>query len=171
MTQNSIELVHELPFTWRITRYDPARRDAQGSYIGDTWTSIADVGKVYGGAKFTTEDYERVEATYIETFKAFADESGIDRLEVRALDFARGLTKQGTIVNGDEAARLVRAMLREEASFKLESPSNDFYAHVGFDLYMYIGSARPCPGAVAKATRLGLFVDPEWPSPMLPGGH
>jgi hypothetical protein len=169
MTQNSTESVHEqLPFTWRVTRYDPSRRDAQGSYVGDTWTSVADVGKTYGASKLTIEAYECVEATYVETFAAFADESGIDRLQIRAVDFSRGALNEGVIVDVDEAKTVLRAMLREEASCKLEAPSNDFYAHVGFDLYMYIGSAQPCPSAIVRATRLGLYIDAEWPSPMLP---
>jgi len=33
-------------------------------------------------------------------------------------------------------------MLREEILCKLEAPTHDFALHVGFDLYMYVGSAR-----------------------------
>jgi hypothetical protein len=32
---------------------------------------------------------------------------------------------------------------------------------------MYIGAAQQCPHAVALATSIGLFVEPDWPSPQL----
>lgn len=34
-----------------------------------------------------------------------------------------------------------------------------FYVHVGDRTYMWIGVDRECPGAVAEARRIGLFVD------------
>ncbi len=59
-------------------------------------------------------------------------------------------------------------MLREEILCKLEAPTHDFALHVGFDLYMYVGSARPCPRGAERASESGLFVEDDWPSPQLP---
>ena len=63
---------------------------------------------------------------------------------------------------------VVPVMLREELMCKLESPDDDFYIHVGYDLYMYVGSSQPCDSAARAAEEDGLYVDPNWPSPQLP---
>ncbi|MDT7789757.1 MAG: hypothetical protein QOF58_8176, partial [Pseudonocardiales bacterium] len=52
---------------------------------------------------------------------------------------------------------LVRAMLRDNGAWcRLESDDR-FFVHVGYDQYMYIGSAEPCHDAVAHVRTLGLF--------------
>jgi hypothetical protein len=157
-----------VPFAWRLSRYDPAVRDEAGSYRTETWTSIADVGHTFGGDELTLAEYEAVETAYVDALQAFADEAGIFELEVRGAEQLPPTVREGDRLALDQAVALVRAMLREEAVCKLESPEDDFYAHVGFDLYMYIGASRPCPAAVERAGELGLFVEPDWPSPQLP---
>jgi hypothetical protein len=67
---SSTPSVRSLPFWWRVTRYDPARRDERGAYRGETWTSISDVGKVFEGHKLTIDEYERVETAYVDAFVA-----------------------------------------------------------------------------------------------------
>lgn len=39
--------------------------------------------------------------------------------------------------------------------------------HVGFDLYMYVGSARHCPRGSERASESGFFVEDGWSSPQL----
>jgi hypothetical protein len=150
-----------LPCWWRVTRYDPALRDERGAYRVDTWTSVSDVGP-----ELTLNEYLDVEAGYLQAFRAFAEESGVVQLQIRELDIGEG-AREGELVAVDAAGELVRRMLREELVCRLESPRNDFAIHVGFDLYMYIGSARPCRRAVRVATDSGLFVEPGWPSPQI----
>ena len=169
MTNGSTELVHNLSFAWRVTRYDPAYRDPRGAYTIETWTSIGDVGRVFEGHVLSIEEYEGVESAYIDAFLSFAHEAGTESVHVREYSSSGGeQIEEGAIVPIGEATEIVRAMLREEVNCRLESPENDFYLHVGFDLYMYVGAANPCPKAVAHANEIGLFVDSDWPSPMLP---
>jgi len=168
MTNSSIASVRSLPFTWRISRYDPAFRDERGSYTVGTWTSIADVGEAFEGREFTIDEYEEVETAYAEAFLAFAEEAGVKRVQVRKLERGGEALREGATLTLREAAEVVRSMLREQVVCKLESPENHFFVHVGFDLYMYLGSAQPCPNAVARASALGLHVDLDWPSPQLP---
>jgi len=167
MTSSSIESVGSLPFWWRVTRYDPNRRNDAGAYRDETWTSIADVGGMFEGSELTIEDYERVEDAYVDAFLAFATESDVDRLQVRSVEQAVSL-EEGEVVSVDKAADIVRLMLREEVICKLETPTDDFALHVGFDLYMYVGSARPRVRAIELAGELGPYVDDNWPSPQLP---
>ncbi len=53
-------------YVHRITKYDPADRDEHGHYTG---------------AEDTVSDHGPVEAAYLAAFAAFAEASGIDRLE------------------------------------------------------------------------------------------
>lgn len=55
-------------FVHRITKYDPADRDERGHYAG---TEDPD------------SDHGPVEAAYLAAIAAFAEASGIDRLEIR----------------------------------------------------------------------------------------
>ncbi|MGW1816769.1 hypothetical protein ACWCQM_24750 [Streptomyces sp. NPDC002125] len=63
------------------------------------------------------------------------------------------------------ALELVRAMLRDSGAWcRLES-GDTFTVHVGWDQYVYVGSARPCEGAVARTHEIGLFAEPITASP------
>lgn len=126
------------------------------------------MGRVYDGRTLTLEDYGRVETAYVETAAAFAREAGVGRLQVRDLEKSSAGLENGVILPLDAAAAVIHAMLREEVICKLEAPGDDFAVHVGFDLYMYVGAARPCPEAISQATQHELYVDTGWPSPQLP---
>src|SRR6266568_1243037 len=54
-------------FVHRITKYDPADRDEHGHYTG---------------AEEAVSDHGLVEAAYLAAIAAFAEASGIDRLEI-----------------------------------------------------------------------------------------
>jgi small subunit ribosomal protein S1 len=55
--------------------------------------------------------------------------------------------------------KLVRAMLREtDVWCRLEADSQ-FFAHDGWDFYLYIGSNQPCEQAADHVHQLGLFVE------------
>ena len=111
-------------FQWRVTKYDPANRNAEGRYVHDEWTSISDVGKTFADKSLTLESYLRVESAYADTALRFIEESGAPRL------FARGVERHEptAVAGGDvlerppeeeeeialaDVARLCRACLRE----------------------------------------------------------
>ena len=161
-------VVSRLPYNWRITRYDPALRDARGAYTEVTWTSSSDVGRAFNGVVLSAEEYERVETLYLAAANRFAQESGVTALEVRGVDYASSLATDGDVVNLSLGLDLVKANLREELSCRLEAVDDRFYVHVGFDLYMYIGSETDCSHAVEAAQADGLFVEAGFESPQLP---
>ncbi|GAA3881929.1 S1 RNA-binding domain-containing protein [Streptomyces sedi] len=146
-----------LPHVYRVTKYDPADRDERGRYTGDA-SAESDRGPV--------------EAAYLETVAAFAEESGVDHLAVREPEFGSfpgagplagvlpgGLAAfhDGATVSVRTGVALVRAMLREAGLWcRLEVPGA-FAAHVGWDQYLYLGSRHPCTSALARARSLGLF--------------
>jgi hypothetical protein len=153
-------------------------RDVAGAFVGDTWTAISDIGKTFDGSTLTLEEYERTEDAYIEALAAFAADSATDQLEIRVdpreifgVEGMPASMPPGAVIDIDEANVLLRAILRDEAWCKLESPSDDSYVHVGNDLYMYIASSQPCLHAVAQVARSGLYVEAEQTSPLLRESH
>lgn len=155
----------QLPYVYRVTKYDPADRDERGHCTG---------------SEDTVSDHGEVEAAYLQAVAAFAGDSGVDHLAVRepqvasfvhfgveppvdgfGLDglFPAGLTgfHDGAEVPLDIALRLVRAMLRDNGAWCRLETEGAFTVHVGWDQYLYIGSSRPCEEALARTRELGLF--------------
>lgn len=151
-------------FWRRISRYDPNQRDARGAFVGTTWTSITDVGEEFDGNTLTLSDYTLVENAYVDAMVGIGLECGVDELEVRNVDVGEGLS-EGAVVDLRQAKDIVRRMLREEVICALESPAGDLVVHVGFDLYMYVGSSCRAERAIEAACAAGLYVDDNWPSP------
>ncbi|MFF3018249.1 RNA-binding protein [Streptomyces sp. NPDC057939] len=160
-------------FVHRITKYDPADRDERGHYAG---------------AEDTDSDHGPVEAAYLAAIAAFAEASGIDRLEIREPGVT-GLVHfgveppveghglgglfppdlagyhDGAEVSLSVALELVRAMLRDQGAWCRLEVGDLFTVHVGWDQYVYVGSDRPCADAVARTRALGLFPEPLTASP------
>ncbi|MFE2231716.1 RNA-binding protein [Streptomyces sp. NPDC059442] len=160
-------------FAYRITKYNPADRDERGHY---------------NGAEDTVSDHGPAEAAYLEAIAAFAQESGIDRLEIREPEVAgfvnfglatpvdrHGLARlfppdltgyyDGAEVSVPVALELVRAVLRDQGVWCRLEQQDTFTVHVGWDQYLYVGSDQPCEAAVARTRELGLFAEPITASP------
>ncbi|MEU7116668.1 RNA-binding protein [Streptomyces sp. NPDC046182] len=160
-------------FVHRITKYDPADRDERGHYAG---------------TEGTVSDHGPVEAAYLAAIAAFADASGIDRLEIRDPEVAgfvhfgleppveghglHGLFPpdltgyhDGAEVSLPVALELVRAMLRDSGAWCRLEAGDVFTVHVGWDQYVYVGSDRPCADAAARTRELGLFPEATTASP------
>ncbi|MEU2391410.1 RNA-binding protein [Streptomyces sp. NPDC007369] len=156
-------------------QYDPADRDERGHYTG---------------TEDSASDHGPVEAAYLAAIAAFAEASGIDRLEIREPSvtgtgsvhfgveppvdghglgglFPPDLTgyHDGAEVSLPVALELVRAMLRDQGAWCRLEAGDAFTVHVGWDQYVYVGSDRPCADAVARTRELGLFPEPMTASP------
>ncbi len=157
---------------FRVTQYDPAKRDEHGAYQTDEWTMFSQIGEERDGVVLTLPEYERVEAAYIQAALAFVREAGIDALQVCGLEGPEMTLVDGRHVTEAEALttdRLpaaFRAVLREEMWCRFEHLAGVF-VHFGWDYYMYIGVPTPCPTAQGVARDLGLFVE-TWESPYKP---
>lgn len=146
---------------YRVTKCDPARRDASGAYPTDDWTSYSDIGRSFGGNTLTEERYTAVENAYLESAAAFLNEAGVRELAVVGLEnagAAAGSPPVGAVIPVERVPAVLRSLLREEYWCKLESKSA--FVHVGWDYYMYIGVLKPCPHAESLAQSRGLFVEP-----------
>ena len=160
-----------MDFQLRITKYDPQYRDDRGAYKKDEWTAISDIGRRFDGVLFLEDEYKRVENAYVKAVFAFKETMKIKTLSLASVwngfDYKDpDLTlEDGQEYSGKELERIIRLVLREKFTCHLIS-GDSMFVHFGFDYYMYIGTSKPCDGAVEKVLALGLFPE-KFKSPYL----
>lgn len=119
----------------------------------------------------TAEAYAETEERYLAAVRGFAAAYGVSAVRVASLEIEPESTWWGRVGEGDElaiddAVELARSMLREEFVWCLLSGPDGFFAHFGYDYYMYLGGPGPAEEAVGAARRSGLQVDgftsPYW---------
>lgn len=150
---------------YRVTKYDPKYRNAEGHYTREEWTFFAQVGKRVAGRRVTMAEYLQAETKYLQVLDAMLREAGVARLQLRDVWTGTRLriwSKPRTITLRT-ALSFARLSLREQVGGVLVAPWRA-YVHFGWDYYMYVGLARPTPAALELATTLGLFAEP-CPSP------
>ena len=156
---------------WRLSKYDPAWRDALGRYSKEEWTSAHDVGKRIGQHVLATEEYLGVERAYIETTIAFHSDAGSPPLVAR--DIERGGTapnvpgdvvahppREGRPVERTDLATLIRSCLREIVWCRLEADDRSCMIHFGYDYYVYLTGPQVSAHTVALARAGRLFLEP-----------
>lgn len=164
-----------LPHTYRVTKYDPADRDADGAYTGSL-DSMSDHGPV--------------EAAYLAAFTAFAEDAGVDHVQIREPEVAgpvtfglepnlaghglRGLFPDdltgyhdGASVSLHTARELLRGMLRDHGAWCRLEVDGRFTAHVGHDQYLYLATGVAPDRAIARTADSGLFPERIDVSPWL----
>ena len=68
--------------SWRITKYDPLKRDADGSYLDlEEWTCFSEVG-----TKVSMEEYQKQRKSTFNAITTFMAEMGLNRVYVIALE-------------------------------------------------------------------------------------
>lgn len=159
-------------FQWRVTKYDPARRDAEGHYPLDEWTSVSDVGKTFAGVVLTLESYLAVESAHVESMLDFLEALGSPRMFARGVasgrprspaipgDVLQRAPREGKAIPPRDVPRLCRACLRERIWCRLESVDRSVFVHWGYDYYMYLGAPVECPEVAERIRDRGLFVEP-----------
>jgi hypothetical protein len=145
---------------YRVTKFDPAFRDASGAYTKEEWTSFRDIGQPKGGVTLTEEDYVCTESAYIDVAQKFIAEDGGPALRVVGVENSAGRARppiEGEVVSERDLAAVCRSILREEFWCRLEAGGR--FLHFGYDYYMYVGVKSACPASVAAAVASGLFVE------------
>jgi hypothetical protein len=152
-----------LRYQYRITKYDPALRSADGSFQGEEWTAYSDIGSVFNGALLSEDAYLQTESAYMFAVEALLREAGVASLVLRDLEtrdteslpqFVEPEARLGI----DQCVAFTRIALRELAWGKLVEPGRA-YVHFGWDYYMYMGLPARCAAATAEIERRGLFVE------------
>lgn len=145
---------------FRVTKYNPAFRNAEGAFTGDEWTNFSDIGRMINGAVLTNVVYKRVEDAYVRTATEFLQESGVTSLFVVGVECVEGdasVPTTGKQLSLHQIGETIRRLLREEFWCRLEDAQS--FVHIGYDYYMYIAVPSKCPRAEILAKQLGLFVE------------
>jgi len=153
-------------FEYRVTKYDPAVRQAKGTYA--EWTSVSHIGTVFNGKVLSQAAYEGVETAYIAVALAFLREVGVSSVQIRGLENHNHVSfshEEGDFLALTDALELMTRILREEIWCRLES--SEAFVHFGYDYYMYVGVSSACPKSERLAADAGLFVE-LMPSPYHP---
>lgn len=140
---------------FRLSKYSPSMRDADGRFLGADWTSSSDIGRKYNDEVLTLDTYLHVESAYVESVRALLVSASIEKLRVSSLevcdvapeeiarfgddvyDYCAALS-EGELVIGRDIEKVVRGALREMVWCKLTSGACD-YVHFGYDFYLYVG--------------------------------
>lgn len=165
----------------RVTKFDSAKRNADGTYSDQQeWTCISEIGKDCGGTVLTPHDYLQTENRYVNAVLRFFRASGLPHL--RVTNFSNNFTRdelaqqkkkypflqhasldslnfaEDQTVGPDEIALLVVQNLRGTLNCKLEI-EGAFFAHFGWDYYMYLGCSGNCERARIETEADGMFVE------------
>lgn len=152
-------LLVPLPYSWRLSRYEPELRAGAAGW--ESWTDYSDVGRSFNGLILTMEEYLRVENTYVDAAVRFALEFPTELFRVAYVGqqsdgFA--LREGQSLVRSDLAA-VVRGNLRGLLDCAVVSTDGACQVAFGYDLYMYVAAAAPCERAVMESERAGLQVE------------
>jgi hypothetical protein len=170
---------------YRITKYNPKFRDKHDRYQVDDWTAAADIGKQFANGVLSLDEYLQTEGAYVESLlqvwelagRPEMTVTGFEANELRLSPAHLGKTPQlreilkedlpaedQVLRDGAEIERVIRLVLREFIWCKLESNS-DFYAHFGWDYYMYSGGVELDDTTRQSIGQRGLFVEVGIASP------
>lgn len=151
-------------YEFRISKYDICKRENH-AYIGNDWTSISDVGRIYNDEILTMEEYLRVENSYLRFVQEVwmylkCPVLKIEDLAVyneeeyhRTSDNAQG----DTLSSIDDILQITKHCLRENIWCRLNG--QEMFIHFGYDYYIYIGSKANYTTVRSMATKYDLFVE------------
>lgn len=170
-------------YNYRVTKYNPSKREENGIYSNDEWTSISDIGQSFGGVVLKLEEYLQVEEKYVSAVIKMMNCLGINSLMVRDLIKYRKTPRitshqkiyteqmvqlyqnitENQFVSDQTLKDLCKLRLRELIGFRLVF-EDKMFVHFGYDYYMYIGVKSVCENAIDSIQASGLFVE-EFESP------
>ncbi|WP_018888339.1 hypothetical protein [Paenibacillus massiliensis] len=168
---------------YRITKYNPFFREANGNYLREDWMSISDIGKKFEGNILTVEEYKSVEDKYVKVIQLIMDYTNTPFIVVsdvrRSTDdsgFEKSINKYRELYNEEylkdiyynlidtmkfssqQIDSLVRLLLREEIGAEVYFETN-LKVFIGYDFLMGIHTDRPIEVIIPKIEEIGLFVE------------
>ncbi len=169
-----LSVSREIDYQWRITKYNPAYRNAEGHYLRDEWTSASEIGKSFLGEILTLDDYLQVEKAYVDTVMKFLEVYQIENVRLIHLE-TYGLSNvdktsplydpsfdiiplaEDMLVTIEQIPVVCKMALREYIYCQLIS--EDFFVQFGYDYYLFIGANSIQQEAIQFASEQHLFVE------------
>ena len=162
---------------YQITKYDKILRGDTGVFLGpDEWTDASEIGSLVGGKILDLQEYLRVENLYIDAVLRLFDASnlsylrlccaGLDKKDLNKLLTSKRHLHDSAFFDFDfaedrkilrqEIPTVIKLILRNIAWARLEW-SGKFYAHFGWDYYMYVGSHEAAENIIDEIEASGLY--------------
>ena len=139
---------------FRITKYNPAFRNANGSYNRNEWTSYSDIGEFFPDGLLTKEEYQLWENRYLDVISHLAEEYHIDYfIPLRK----ENMPTIPSTISLPETLNLARRILREECWCILHHPKLEI--SFGYDYYMYIRCENISNALLEKIRIIGLYAE------------
>lgn len=153
----------------RISKYNPIYRDTDGGYTREEWTDFSDIGKSFSGEKFTKQEYEEVEQSYVlMIYNCFKQLDGNDifvsDIEIYSppieddLLGIYNLLKIGqyhfTIT---DLPILIKLVLRNHIFGKMVSQKIE--CHFGYDFYTYIVVYEEFVKNIYETNKYNLYIE------------
>lgn len=161
--------------SWRLSRYDPSRRDESGRFLGHEWTSVTDIGQEFEGGPLTQQCYIRAENAHVAVVLAFYGDLGAPKLiahdgeQNNTEHVLAGLPDaelnvtvlEGVVISdAEKLEKVVRCCLREWLWCRLGDEAGTFGIQFGYDYYVYLTGQRMSVDVARLARSLGLFLEP-----------
>jgi len=167
---------------YRITKYNPLFRDAEGRFNRDDWTSISDIGKVFDNQVLTIVMYKKTEDSYIKAvhltmdflnlpylhakniIKSFPDDQFLalinDNIKLYPKDMLHYYfsTNKNEKITHEDIDKHCRFQLREDVGSALIYPQK-FKLFIGYDYLMSVHSHIQLDPIFQTIQNLGLFVE------------
>ncbi|MFE6864984.1 hypothetical protein ACFVFS_00340 [Kitasatospora sp. NPDC057692] len=145
---------------YRVVKYTEDERTG----AAPAWTAISDIGRSFGGEVLTEPVYRAMEESYLAAVRRFAAVDRVTALRVEGLEIYPESPWWQRVADGDrlpldEALELVRSVLREDYVWCQFYGDGDFFVHISYDYYMYLGVSGPPEQAVLETRASGLYVD------------
>lgn len=170
-------------YKYRITKYNPLFREANGRYTKEDWTSISDIGKKFEGNVLATKDYKSTEDKYVKAVQLIMDymttpfvivtnvrkstddadfEETIRKYpelykEIYLMDTYHNITDTMKF-STEKVDSLVRLLLREEIGAEVFYDTK-LKIFIGYDFLMGIHVSKPIDPVVPSIKKMGLFVE------------
>jgi len=144
---------------YRVTKYNPANRNEQGSYIVDEWTDFSDIGQEFGGVELTLDMYLEVENAYVSVVLSIFEKMNVSYVTIRQLEKHTAVCQlhNNQKVMLSELSCVIRSVLRSQYWCKLVA--ENCFVHFGYDFYMYIGCSMSKEEVGKSALKNGLFAE------------
>lgn len=142
---------------FRISKYNPTKRNSDGFYLEEEWTSISDIGKRFKDKTLGSDHYIEMEERYIGVIRDYCLNTGINSFILKdliRLDLTSNKSIQSVystelilthenihgnkIFGLEEIQNVARLMLREDLHGQIFEVKGRFTAEFGYDYYMYV---------------------------------
>jgi hypothetical protein len=163
---------------YRVTKYNPKNRNSEGHYQLDEWTCPSDIGGVFNGVEFKSDEYFDIESKYIKSAIKLIESCSLNHLRVVSLytnyieeyfvdaDYQWLLEEEFKVIklfedkplNISEIETVLKMILRNFMGCSLEVDGK-FKLHFGYDYYMYVSLPSIDEDTISYIESMGLYFE------------